>query len=92
MKAYFIAPRGDESAGRWFVARASWMALDEAKAAGFDELIGFKVLRSLDENSARELYNADGLPVAEYQAALAVLAMLSVARDLAVARSDEAAA
>jgi len=76
MKAYFIAPLGDESAGRWFVARASWLALDAAKAAGFDEVTGFEVLRSLDEGSARELG----------------LAMLSVARDLAVAHSYEAAA
>ena len=44
MKAFLIVEANDPATAEWFYARASWQALDAAKAAGFDESKGFAVV------------------------------------------------
>ena len=51
MNAFLIVEANDPATAEWFYARASWQALDAAKAAGFDESRGFAVVRTAPAES-----------------------------------------
>ncbi len=51
MNAYLIVQGKDPKTAEWFYARTSWQALDAAKADGFDETVGFAVVRTLPVDS-----------------------------------------
>jgi hypothetical protein len=46
MKAFLIVEGNDVKTAEWFYARTGWKALDDAKRAGFDELIGFAIVKT----------------------------------------------
>ena len=46
MKAFLIVEGSDAKTAEWFYARTGWKALDDAKNAGFDELIGFSIVKT----------------------------------------------
>ena len=48
MKAYLIVESNDPKTAEWFYADASWKALDAAKAAGFNETVGFAVVKTMN--------------------------------------------
>ena len=47
MKAFLIVEGNDPKTAEWFFADAGWQALDQAKAAGFDELVGFAIVKTM---------------------------------------------
>lgn len=52
MNAYLIIEGDDTSTAEWFYADSSWKALDAAKAAGFDETKGFRIVNTLPADVA----------------------------------------
>ena len=48
MKAFLIVEGKDAKTAEWFYADYSWQALDAAKAAGFNEMVGFAVVKTLN--------------------------------------------
>ncbi len=48
MKAFLIVEGNNEKTADWFYAYASWQALDEAKSCGYSEILGFKVVKTMD--------------------------------------------
>ena len=48
MKAFLIVEGNDSRTAEWFFAYAGWQALDDAKSAGFNELVGFAIVKTLD--------------------------------------------
>ena len=48
MKAFLIVEGNDATTAEWFFADAGWQALDAAKSGGFNELIGFAIVATLD--------------------------------------------
>ena len=48
MKAFLIVEGNDARTAEWFYADYSWQALDAAKLAGFSEMIGFAVVKTMD--------------------------------------------
>lgn len=61
MNAYLIVEGKCAKTAEWFYADASWKALDAAKAAGFDEAVGFEVVRTLPADVV--CVEGDGYPV-----------------------------
>jgi len=49
-KAFLIVESTDAKTAEWFFADYSWQALDAAKAAGFNEMVGFAVVKTMDAN------------------------------------------
>jgi hypothetical protein len=47
-KAFLIVEGKDPKTAEWYYADASWQALDAAKADGFNEMIGFAVVKTLN--------------------------------------------
>ena len=47
-KAFLIVENNDPKTAEWFYADASWKALDSAKANGFNEMIGFAIVKTMD--------------------------------------------
>jgi hypothetical protein len=47
-KAFLIVENNDSKTAEWFYADASWQALDAAKANGFNEMIGFAIVKTMD--------------------------------------------
>jgi hypothetical protein len=47
VKAFLIVEGNDPKTAEWFFADASWQALDRAKAAGFNELVGFAIVKTM---------------------------------------------
>jgi hypothetical protein len=48
MKAFLIVEGNDARTAEWFFAYAGWQALDAAKASGFNEMIGFSIVKTMD--------------------------------------------
>jgi len=48
MRAYLIVEGKDAKTAQWFYADYSWQALDEAKSYGFDEIVGFCVVKTME--------------------------------------------
>jgi hypothetical protein len=47
VKAFLIVEGSDPKTAEWFFADAGWQALDQAKAAGFNELVGFAIVKTM---------------------------------------------
>ncbi len=45
---YLIVEGKDAKTAQWFYADYSWQALDEAKSHGFDEIVGFCVVKTME--------------------------------------------
>jgi hypothetical protein len=50
MKAFLIVEGNDAKTAEWFYAKYSWQALDAAKVGGFDETVGFSIVRTMNAN------------------------------------------
>ena len=50
-KAFLIVEGSDSRTAQWFYADAAWQALDQAGRDGFDETIGFRVVRTADADA-----------------------------------------
>jgi len=48
VKAFLIVEGSEPKTAEWFFADASWQALDQAKAAGFSELVGFAIVKTMN--------------------------------------------
>lgn len=48
MKAFLIVEGNDATTAEWFFSDTGWQALDQAKAAGFNELIGFAIVKTMN--------------------------------------------
>ena len=53
LKAFLIVEKHDPKTAQWFYAEYSWQALDAAKASGFNECVGFEIVKTLDRKSTR---------------------------------------
>ena len=48
MRAFLIVEGTDAKTAEWFYADYSWQALDEAKSHGFNEIVGFRVVKTME--------------------------------------------
>jgi len=48
MKAFLIVEGNDPKTADWYYADASWQALDAAKADGYNEAVGFAVVKTMN--------------------------------------------
>ena len=47
IKAFLIVEGNDHSTANWYYAHYSWQALDAAKRDGFDESVGFAIVKTM---------------------------------------------